>query len=915
MTIGPVAFAAPFLLLALIVLPILWLILRAVPPAPIRRRFPGVALLLGLRDEETVTDRTPWWLMLIRMLALAAVIVGLAGPVLNPREGAGGSGPLLIVADASWASAPDWPARVARIEAALEEAARDGRPAVVVPLTRPQVAPAFSPADGALAALPGLEPSPWAPDYAAFEAPEGTEGTLWISDGIARDGRADLLARLEALGPVEVAEAPGGVLALAPPAPEAGETALRVLRPGGGPAREVRVVAEGPDPAGAVRALASGVATFEEGATEAEALLDLPSELLARVQRFEVAGVRSAGAVQLADDGLRRREIAVLGPGEAEALVLLSPEHYLREALAPVADLIEGDLATVIPANPDAIVLADAGRIAEAEALEDWVRGGGTLIRFAGPRMAASEAGVGRDDPLLPVRLRAGGRTVGGAMSWGEPKALRPFDPEGPFAGLEVPDEVRVSAQVVAEPGPALAGATIAALEDGTPLVTAAPLGEGRVVLFHVSANAEWSGLPLSGLFVRMLDRLALGAGGGREGAADLEGTVLVPEVALDAFGAARDAGDRPGVAGEDVAAALADGPDAMVPPGLYAGDGRAVAVPVIGPGAALTAADWPSAPGPVEIDEEVPLGGWLLAAALALLALDALAAMWLGGRLRGAAAAALLGPLMLLSPGAAEAQEAAEEAPFDAQELLAASDVALAYVVTGDPSVDEISEAGLFGLSRTLFERTSVEPRRPVGVVPGEDELGFYPLLYWPVTADQPTPGPAARAALNAYLRGGGMIVFDTRDAGFRGGGTTPEGRALQRIAAGLDIPPLERLPEDHVLTRAFYLLQDFPGRFNDRDVWVEASPPDAEQAEGMPFRNLNDNVTPVLIGGNDWAAAWAMTDAGRPMLRIGRGPAGERQREIALRFGVNLVMHVLSGNYKSDQVHVPALLDRLGN
>ncbi|MEO0678305.1 MAG: DUF4159 domain-containing protein, partial [Pseudomonadota bacterium] len=126
--------------------------------------------------------------------------------------------------------------------------------------------------------------------------------------------------------------------------------------------------------------------------------------------------------------------------------------------------------------------------------------------------------------------------------------------------------------------------------------------------------------------------------------------------------------------------------------------------------------------------------------------------------------------------------------------------------------------------------------------------------------------------------------------------------------------IPPLEPIPDDHVLTRAFYLLQDFPGRSMGAPVWVEAAPPDAERVEGMPFRNLNDGVTPVVVGGNDWASAWAIDRSGNWRYRVGSGFAGERQREISLRFGVNLIMHVLSGNYKSDQVHVPALLDRLG-
>ena len=118
--------------------------------------------------------------------------------------------------------------------------------------------------------------------------------------------------------------------------------------------------------------------------------------------------------------------------------------------------------------------------------------------------------------------------------------------------------------------------------------------------------------------------------------------------------------------------------------------------------------------------------------------------------------------------------------------------------------------------------------------------------------------------------------------------------------------------MPDDHVLTRSFYLLQDFPGRWEGAPVWAEAAA--RRGGRGLPFRNLNDGVTPVVIGGNDWAAAWAVQDGGQPMFPVGRGIAGERRRELALRFGINLIMYVMTGNYKSDQVHVPALLDRLG-
>jgi hypothetical protein len=198
---------------------------------------------------------------------------------------------------------------------------------------------------------------------------------------------------------------------------------------------------------------------------------------------------------------------------------------------------------------------------------------------------------------------------------------------------------------------------------------------------------------------------------------------------------------------------------------------------------------------------------------------------------------------------------------------------------------------------------------------------LAFFPFIYWPVTPNQPLPSARAYENLNQFLRTGGMILFDTRDADVAGlgGALTAAGEHLQILAAGLDIPALEPMPQDHVLSRTFYILGDLPGRQYGAPIWVEATPesavtPQDDGAAQQGFRNANDGVTPVIIGGNDWASAWAINDDGSQMFPVGRGYAGEDQREMAFRAGINIVMHVLTGNYKSDQVHVPALLERLG-
>ena len=913
-----IGFTAPWMLLGLLTLPILWLILRAVPPAPIRRLFPAVTLLLGLKDDESVSDRTPWWLLLLRMLAAAAIIIGLAGPVLNPSRDESGSGPLLLVLDASWAGATRWSATLDQIDAQLTEAGRAGRPVSILRLTEPEP-PVFQAAEAWRNRLPGLVPQPWQPDEAQIEQAlaelstlEGDFDSHWFSDKLDYPGHGALLSELQTRGEVTVYQSPTPVVAVLPATYQDGLIRLTAMRATPGPADRMTVNAQGRDPAGVMRLLQSAELAFESGALIAQTNLSLPSELRARITRFELQGQRSAGAVTLTDDSLRRREVALIaGTVNREGLELLSPLHYLTQVLIPTADFVDGGLSEVLPANPDVIVLADVAKLSltEEAGLIEWVEQGGLLLRFAGPHMAASDLGRDDEDTLLPVRLRSGGRSVGGAMSWGEAKGLAPFQEGSPFYGLQIPGDVTVTTQVMAQPDPNLADRVIASLSDGTPLVTRKPLGLGQVVLFHVTADAEWSTLPLSGLFVEMLDRLAVASAAKSRQVEQLQGTTWEPIQVMDGFGSLSDAGNLAGVDGPALVSGTL-GPDLR--PGLYESGKQKLALNVLSGESTLRPITWPS-DVPIkgqEISSETPIGGILLSLALILLAVDVVASLALSGRLGMARAAAVALGAVLIAPQAhAQTQEETEFALQATQELV------LAHVMTGNAQVDDIAYAGLQGLSQTLYFRTSVEPSEPIGVDLERDELAFFPLLYWPITPEQTQPSAEAYAKLNAYLRSGGMILFDTRDANIAGfGASSPNGRKLQQLAAPLNVPALEPVPRDHVLTRAFYLLQDFPGRFAGTEVWVEAAPLDAEQIEGMPFRNLNDNVTPVVIGGNDWAGAWAIDRNGQALLPVGRGYAGERQRELANRFGVNLIMHVLTGNYKSDQVHVPALLDRLG-
>lgn len=911
LVLGPLGFAVPWVLTALIALPVLWVILRAMPPAPREVVFPGVALLRGLVDRAPVAHRTPWWLLLLRILAVAVLILAFAGPVWRPVIQPPASGPLLVIIDAGWASAPDWAARQARAEQALGAAAAQGRPAALL-LADGEAEPgpiAFSAADTLIAPLRAARPASWMsqlpddPGAAMSALPGPGLSTLWISDGLDYAGRGDWLAALNGAGPVTVVAPalPIRALQLA----EADAPALRLMSSDDA---APEILAIGPDPHGTERTLARlqpSDATPSQGISTRSVAIDLPPELRNRITRFQVDGVFHAGAVVLADDRIRRHKVALVGEADrqAEGQQLLSSLHYLRRALAPLADVVEGGAGDVLDAAPDVIILVDQVDLAETAQLAQWVDDGGLLIRFAGPRMAAYEDLI--DEPLLPVHLRQGGRDIGGALSWGDPRTILPFPAGGMFAGLDVPAEVAIRAQLIAQPSPELGQATIATLSDNTPLVTRKRQGQGQVVFFHVTANAEWSNLPLSGLFVQMLDRLIASAATAAPNEAQSEPReqpFWTPQVAMDGFGRLNPAEGLAPVPAAD----MVSGPGPGRPAGIYAAGERRMA---LNAGTDLRLAEWPGAA--VESAATQPgrgLKGWLLAAAAAFLALDVIGSALLA-RGRRAIAAAVLAAMILPAPFA-DAQQPA----LGPDLTRAAEEVALAYVLTGDPEIDSISHDGLSGLSLVLRQRSSVEPGMPVGIDLDRDDLSVLTFLYWPITTGQQRPSPQAYLRLNHYLRSGGMILIDTRDGDIAGIGGPDMSTALQDLAAPLDVPPLAPVPFDHVLTRTFYLLGDFPGRWNGAPVWVEAplAAGDAD-AGGAAFRSLNDGVSPVVIGGNSWAEAWAVDENGMSRFPVGRGWEGERQRENAYRFGVNLIMYVLTGNYKSDQVHVPALLDRL--
>jgi hypothetical protein len=947
----PLGFAQPLVLLGLLGLPVLWWLLRLVPPRPRRIHFPPTRLLFEIAPKEETPARTPWWLTLLRLTLAALVIIAAAGPLWNPPLAAADRGaPVLILLDDGWAAAAAWDERLRTADELIARADADNRGVAVLPLSETDRDISLQLAGAARVQLKQLKPKPYAVDRSEalpligrFLAKSPKVELVWLSDGVdLGKGSAfiDGLKRIIGDHPLTIVE--GGIAiphALAAADNAAGALTVKVLR------AQTGIPENGVVTAIDLKGLPLGEApfAFKPGDRETDAVIDLPVEIRNDVARLEITGERSAGAVQLLDKRWRRRTVGIVSGSSADrSQPLLGASYYLSRALGPFADvrLAEGvapaeAVTRFLAQHLPMLILADVGNVAEAhDALNKWIDDGGVLVRFAGPHLAGAE-----DDDILPVKLRRGGRILGGSLSWDKPQPLAGFSRDSPFNGMAVPNDVTVNRQVLAEPDAQLTDRTWATLADGTPLVTAQRRGKGLIVLFHVTADPRWSNLPLSGAFVDMLRRVVALAGSAAPtekadsaSGATSRATPVVPATrVLDGFGAF----SPPPPTARPIPTNFTARASADHPPGFYGPPEGLVAVNTLEPADRPVPLDVSPLNARIDVyrhGEPLDLRGPIFLAALALLLLDALVVIILSGGLAGlwqrrrATASLLVGGLLFAFAWHSPAQ--AQPAPPQAQPpqmtqaqqdfaMKATQQTHLAYVITGDAAVDEVTKAGLQGLTLFLAQRTALEPGEPMGLDPARDELAFFPLIYWAVSPSAPKPTKAALEKIDTYMKRGGTVLFDTRDAidappGPGGEMQGPGMVALRSILSSLDIPELEPVPRDHVLTKTFFLLRDFPGRFTSGQLWVEALPAEPDEDENNRPARAGDGVSSILITSNDLAGAWAVRPDGQAMLPL--VPGEPRQREFAFRAGVNIVMYALTGNYKADQVHIPALLERLG-
>jgi len=489
-------FLSPIVLFGLLTLPLIWWILRISPPKPRQQIFPPLRILEGVQAEEETPAGTPLWLLLFRLALVALVAIALARPILQAVGDQVKKRPTIII-DQSVFSAASWNDMIDEAERITRQAQRDNLEVQLIPTAEIGTSggadiTAYQPATEVLGRLETLQPVNYMINNHAFDESLIDNSDVYSLTSAIGPKDAFWPGRGEFYTPeVQALLIPGDIRETAqgfdvdwyrPSKTASGTHVIEALGQGGG-------------------VIASEEIQFSPGADLASVSFTLPVQLRARVARLRQSGVRSAASVKLLDDNFGRPLVTVLRATADTSSPLLSEPFYAKQALQPFADVFEGDLETMLAYQPSILVMPDSQRD-DSEGVSEFVKNGGILVRFAGPRLAK------RSDTLMPVALRQGERGIGGALAWEDPQKLAAFSAESPFFGLPTPEDVTVSKQVMAEPGIETDSRTWARLEDGSPIVTSSTLGQGRIVLFHVTAGPDWSNLALSGLYVDMLRRI-----------------------------------------------------------------------------------------------------------------------------------------------------------------------------------------------------------------------------------------------------------------------------------------------------------------------------------------------------------------------------------------------------------------------
>ncbi len=888
--LSQLTFANPWLLSLILSLPLLWWILKILPPKPKELDFGGCYFLNDLKTTEKAAQKTPWWVLLIRICIIAFIITAFSAPHEKITHYQPNDNTTIIIIDNDWASAQNWEDLKNQAKLILEENLNYKKEVKIIATTAPSDSFHFTKRAEAIDVINTLKPHPLEADYSRLSKYIETLKTdngldiFYLNNAITTQKEYNLLSHLNTVSSLTIFGSKQPIFWF-----KQHDDRLMVKR------SSTNLDTVNIQIKDTHKNLITTVnKTFKSNSYSLElSLKEIPREALLEMEHLTIQDQKHAGAHYWKKTNLKTKNIGViLNTLENTHLTenYLSPYFYLNKALSPYHTLTFSPLSKDLIKESHVLILADSSQLPKEDTrkITSFIENGGIFIRFADSYLAKGDL-----SEITPVPLRKSDRNLNTALSWQTPQKLANFPLNSPFSHLNIPDEIEVNKQIVAEPSLDLLEHAIAILNDGTPLITARKQKAGWNILFHISATPEWSNLPLSGLFLEQLNILTNMSSSNNSSTAKKEtDSLFFLTEKIDPYGALTAATRQEKPLKTPLNHNFILSKD--TPAGIYKNDQTILNINV-GDFIKLHTSQIIDSIGSdfsiIEYQKKsnIHYKPLLLMIACALFIIDLI---YISAVNKGFLILAFI--IMTTAPAHAQ-QNISKET----------SQTYLAYIKTGDPHLDKISQYGLTTLAQEATRRTSADLGGITGLNLLTDSLQPYPLIYWPISSQASAYPPQLSTEtilkIQNYFNSGGIILIDTKDQ-YNTNNTNvmtygSKTRVLQNLFYHMQTPPMLKLPDDHVLTRSFYLLKSAPGLYQNNGLWIATTD-----------NSKNDGVTPLIIGGNDWATAWAKNEHGVPLTTL-----PQEQREHSYRFGINLILYALTGNYKDDQMHIPLILERL--
>ncbi len=913
-------FLYPALLWTALALPILWFVFKTIPPHPRLIKLPTARFLKDIETEDSQKDDIPWWLKALRILMMAMIILAAAAPFLAPKTDITIDGEALgIVFDNSWAAAPQLENQKDKALSLILRAEQKGKNIVLIEAIpeHKNLSPItiVTPAD-ARNRVKHIHAYPWEADHSALlEALKAQQEKLtqaktyhWLGHGY-NDGDIEVVSDY-------IAEK-GKVIYYKPEDKKIARTLKSALNKDGRDSYKFMqfdgfYYNDQSDFKLYLKDRFSTVLSFiglddilnntNEDITTLWNSIDNDDDAVPSYMQLGI--FKHAGAVYYLPAEILKQKVGVLSAHDAvdnEESPLIQSIYYISKAVEgkapysidPLDKLLDWGAKLIIV--PEDFVLSQK----DIQRLDKWVNDGGTLLRFPPSKQGHGET----IDTLIPIELLAEERSIAGRLDWQEPLTLAKIPEDSPLAGIPLDKSLEIKRQVLATPSAKDHAQIWAVASDGTPIISARAQGHGLIILIHTQAKPGWSNMPITGFFVNVLHRIVDISSGARmqiSKTTDIENPEsqsFAPYKLINASGEL--------VAPDQTQAELTIQDIRSKPlsydfrPGIYHSNNAEYIINLgdkLGPLRLVSAKDIKGTIEGYSTEVNINLQIYFLLAALFLFFCEWLSSALLSGaryklhfvpRFKASILlCALLIGLLTAAPAWAQSRDDAERA----------NSLNLAYVETANPIVNAMAQKGLQYVANAIMQRTALQNVRVTPVNISNDDLAFYPLLYWPIES---TPlGDKAYAKLNDYMNTGGMLFVDIRNGRKLSQSFYAQNQPLSLLSEKLFIPLLKPLPEEHVLRKSYYLLStaNIAGRYDGGDIWL-----DLGDNSGSTAIEDNQHVAAFIIGANDWISLWADESA------------DIYKREKALRFGINLVMYALTGTYKQDQVHTKAILERL--